>query len=161
MSPGKPHSSLDLLSKVFDDNAQGSTPTDQRANSTAGPVGDGRPKRPAPFSLRLSDQERKLLIEMAGRKPLGTYIRQRLFGEEATPRRRAVRPRVDDQKLAGVLSELGRSRIASNLNQLAKSANMGVLDVSPEVEKELEYACAAVVAMREALIIALGLRTGS
>lgn len=40
--------------------------------------------------------------------------------------------------LALLLSELGQSRLASNINQLAKAANMGTLDITPEIEREIE-----------------------
>ncbi len=117
-----------------------------------------RKKAPAPFSLRLSTDERARLEAEAGGRPLGTYIRERLLGENAEKRRIQRKPRIDEQKIAVVLAELGRSRLSSNLNQLAKSANMGTLDVSRDIEQELKDACGAVLAMRDALIIALGLK---
>lgn len=40
----------------------------------------------SPFSLRLTDTERALLCQRAGRRPLGEYIRSVLFGEKANPR---------------------------------------------------------------------------
>ena len=46
-------------------------------------------------------------------------------------------------------------------NQLAKHANMGTLEVSPETEKELMAACAEVRAMRADLVAALGLKGSS
>ena len=58
--------------------------------------------------------------------------------------------------LALVLSELGQSRLASNINQLAKAANMGALDITPEIEKEIETACQEIQTMRALLIAALG-----
>jgi hypothetical protein len=36
---------------------------------------------PAPFSLRLTTQERAILLREAGRTPLGAYIRNKLLGE--------------------------------------------------------------------------------
>ena len=76
-----------------------------------------------PFSIRLTDAERCLLLDRAGR----------------------------------VLAALGQSRIASNLNQLAKAVNIGVLPVTPETEADMSEACAAVSAMRADLMRALGL----
>lgn len=40
-----------------------------------------------PFSLRFTMDERKRLDEMAGNQPLGSYIRNRLFGEQVEKRR--------------------------------------------------------------------------
>ena len=86
--------------------------------------------KPKPFSLRLSFRERALLDEMAGNRPLGAYIRARLFGDQTSPRKlHQRRASVDHQALAQALAILGQSRIASNLNQLAKAANIGALPV--------------------------------
>ena len=118
-------------------------------------------RRPAPFSIRLSADERAYLQERAGSQPLGAYIRDVLLGENALPRRKSRRPSIDEQQLAEVMAELGRSRLSSNLNQLAKSVNIGTLDVSEDVEAQLLDACGAVIALRDALYLALGLRAGS
>jgi len=115
-------------------------------------------EKSSPFSMRLSAEERAFLEERAGGRPWAVYIRECVFGEAGSRRRSERRPKIEDQQLAGVLAELGRSRLASNVNQLAKSANMGALDVSEDVEQQLQDACAAILAMRDALIMALGLQ---
>ncbi len=117
-----------------------------------------KPKRryTPPFSSRLTVEERKRLDEMAGNQPLGSYIRDRLFGEKVEKRRKVKKPTVDSAMLAMVLSELGQSRLASNINQLAKAANMGALDITPEIEQEIEQACQEIQTMRALLIAALG-----
>ena len=117
--------------------------------------------RAAPFSIRLTQEERARLEAEAGSQPLGAYIRSRLLGDQAKKRRASRRPGVDHKKLALVLAELGRSRLASNMNQLAKAANVGALDVSPEVNSELQDACRSIVAIREMLIEALGVKPES
>ena len=89
---------------------------------------------------------------------LGAYIRSELLGDKAVKRRVLRKPQVNDQKLALVLSALGESRLSQNLNQLAKHANMGTLDVSDNVNQQLEDACIAVASMREVLMAALGHR---
>jgi len=123
--------------------------------------GGGGRLRTRPFSIRLTEDERRLLAERAGRVPLGTFIRDLLFGEGlAAKRRRVVAPVKDHAALARVLALLGRSRIANNLNQLAKAANLGVLPASPMTETELRAACAAVAEMRTQLMRALGLGGG-
>ena len=122
-------------------------------------TGNNRTQTASPFSLRLTVGEKEYLKSQAGGKPLGAYIRERLLGNQAQKRKTARQPKTDDKQLALVLAELGSSRLSSNLNQLAKSANRGTLDVSRDVEKELQDACAAVLAMRDALILALGLKT--
>ena len=110
-----------------------------------------------PFSLRLSFEERARLTEQAGGMPLGAYIRERLLAEP--PRRSRLTP-ADRQALLQVLGTLGQSRIANNLNQLAKQANLGTLPVTPDTEAELTGAAADIAAMREMLVQALGLDGG-
>ncbi len=110
-----------------------------------------------PFSLRLSFEERARLTEQASGAPLGAYIRERLLSEP--PRRSRLTP-ADRQALLQVLGTLGQSRIANNLNQLAKQANLGTLPVTPDTEAELSSAAADIAAMRDMLVKALGLDGG-
>jgi len=121
------------------------------------------PKKPAPFSLRLSFDERARLEQDAAGMALGAYIRDRLFGEDVAPRKtRGKAPVKDFAALGRVLAALGQSRLSSNLNQLAKAVNTGSLPVTPETEEDLWQACKDVQAMRRDLMIALGLyETGS
>ena len=113
---------------------------------------------PTPFSLRLTTEERALLSEQAGERPLGSYIRSRILGGHAQKRRKIRRPSLDHHKLAIILAELGRSRLSSNMNQLARAANIGVIDTSDSVIADLEEACRSISQMREMLIEALGLK---
>lgn len=116
---------------------------------------------PAPFSLRLTREERAKLEAAAGGKPLGAFIRERLLGGDLSPRRtRGRKPVKDHAALGEVLGALGRSRLSSNLNQIAKAAHMGSLPVSRDLETELAQACAAVRDMRSRLLEALGIREG-
>ena len=55
-----------------------------------------------------------------------------------------------------MLGALGQSRIASNINQLAKTANSGSLPVNKEVLEGLNDAVDAIRWMRETLILYLG-----
>ena len=116
-------------------------------------------RAPPPFSLRLTFEERARLEREAGEMPLGAYIRSKLFDEPASdrPLRQRKRPVKDHQALGQLLGELGRARLANNLNQLAKSANSGSLPLTPETENSLREACADVHWMRIALMQALGL----
>lgn len=113
----------------------------------------------APFSLRLTFEERAALEQSAGTRPLGAYIRSKLFGGQEAPRRRRTRtkkPLKDEKALGELLGKLGESRLASNINQLAKAANSGSLPVTPDTEKALQNACDDVRAMRMLLMQALG-----
>lgn len=101
-------------------------------------------KSPAPFSLRLTFEEWARLERDSAGMSLGTYIRGRLFGEDANQRKtRGKTPVKDYEALGRVLGALGGSRLSQNLNQLARAVNTGSLPVTPETERDLSEACAA------------------
>lgn len=111
-----------------------------------------------PFSIRLTEAERRTLTARSGGRPLGAFVRDIVLAADARAlRRSAPTPVKDHQSLARVLAALGQSRIANNLNQLAKAANIGALPVTPETEGEITEACTAVISMRRHLLHALGL----
>jgi hypothetical protein len=125
-------------------------------------AGQAPRKYPPPFSLRLTAAERARLESDAAGKTLGTYIRERLLGENAAPRkRRGNSPIKDHEALGRVLGALGQSRLSSNLNQLAKAVNTGSLPVTPETEAELKQACREVSDLRDELLRALGKSPGA
>lgn len=118
-----------------------------------------------PISIRFSKEEWEALDRAAGKIPVGTFVRRKALDglevSQKTPEPRPTRhrnPVKDAPALAKLLGELGRSRIASNLNQIARAAHMGAITVSPEAESALTQACAEVNAMRADLIRALGLK---
>lgn len=118
-------------------------------------------RRPAPFSLRLTPEERVRLERDAGHQSVSAYIKSRLFDGPAAPMRtRGLHPVKDRAALAEALAKLGQSRIANNLNQLARAANVGALDLTPELEAELREACRAVAEMRVLMVQAVGLSEG-
>lgn len=116
-------------------------------------------KTPAPFSLRLTFEERAKLEEAANGVPLGAYIKAVLFdgGDLSKLRRRGCHPVADYEALGRVLGALGGARLSNNLNQLARAVNTGTLPITSETENELRKACADIAAMRADLITALGL----
>lgn len=123
--------------------------------------GKGSKDRPPPFSLRLKFEERAQLEADAAGMALGAYVRSRLFDpNKPPPRRRHRSPVKDHRMLAEVLGKLGQSRLANNLNQLARLANTGVLDVDPETEAALVQASNEIRAIRQMLIAALNLSEG-
>lgn len=119
-----------------------------------------RRKRPAPFSLRLSAEERAKLIAEAKGAPLGAYIKAKLLGKSLPVRMRRTGLAIEDRKaLAQVLALLGGSRLANNLNQLAYAANIGSLPITPDTEADLKATLGDVRALRRLLMAALGLKT--
>lgn len=118
--------------------------------------GSGK-KRDAPFSLRLTFEERAALEAAAGDMPLGAYIKAVLFGQDLQQvRQRSKRPVKDHEALGRVLAALGQSRLSNNLNQLARAVNTGTLPVHPETEADLRSACDDVAVLRALLLEALG-----
>ena len=110
-----------------------------------------------PFSMRLTRAQRRKLDEDAAPLPVGEYVRSRLF-DNPTPLKRTFRRPVQDEKaLVQVLGALGRSRLSSNLNQLARAVHSGSLPVTPETEQAILNACAQINAMSAELVKALGL----
>jgi hypothetical protein len=126
---------------------------------TLGGVGDRPSRRGSPFSLRLSQQERaRLTVEAAG-APLGAYIKAKVLDTQVPVRMRRTGLSIEDRKsLAQVLALLGRSRLSSNLNQLAQAVNIGALPMTPETEAELFEVLREVRALRSLLMSALGLK---
>lgn len=117
-------------------------------------------ERLPPFSLRLTFEERARLERDAGGVPLGAYMRQRLLSEAPPLRRHHPYSVKDKQALLQTLGLLGQSRLANNINQLAKAAHLGTLPVTPETEASLQEASRDIAMMREALIKAIGLEAG-
>lgn len=123
-------------------------------------------KLPPPFSIRFTESERARLDQEAGKRSLAAYIRLRLFADSVPSyrtkenSRKPKAPKIDQIALAKVLGALGQSRLSSNLNQIAKAANMGALPVTPELIKDLQDACVEIRAIRQMLVKALGLKQG-
>ena len=116
--------------------------------------------RPAPFSLRLTPEERQQLEGQAGAMPLASYIKSVVLADEAPKYRSRRKPPVAEQQLlAEVLARLGQTRHANNLNQIAKHLNLGTLVIDPELEEDLKRAVAEVAWMRATLMEALGVKS--
>lgn len=117
---------------------------------------------PPPFSMRFTEEERKALELAAAGRPLAAYIRWLIFKEEMPempPKRsRGEAASVDQKAIAKVLGALGQSRIANNINQLAKAANSGSLPVNQDVLNSLEEAVNTIQWLREMLIKGLRLK---
>lgn len=113
-------------------------------------------KRLAPFSIRLSEEERaRLALEAAG-APLGAYIKSKVLGMPEGRKRRKVQPIEDREALARALALLGATHFSQNLNQIAAGVNIGTLPVTPELEAELHDALSHIREIRTALMTALG-----
>ena len=132
------------------------------ANESGGLIRPARKRKPPPFSIRFTEVERAVLDREAGKLSWAAYIRSRVFEDQnhikQRPTRKRRTPDINQASIAQVLGALGQSRLSSNLNQIAKGANLGTLPVTPELEEDLKQACAEIHEMRNALIAALGIK---
>lgn len=108
-------------------------------------------QRLAPFSLRLTREERTLLEKQAAGVPLGRFIKTRLFGEE---RRAPERKR----ELAQILALLGKSEYGASLRALAAAARIGALPLTPEAEAAVHRACRDIGEIKSLLMKALRIK---
>ena len=115
-----------------------------------------RERATRPFSIRLSDAERRRLEGEAGSQALGTYVRARLL--DGASRRRSSKPMRDTAILSQILGRLGRLQLASNLSDLSKAARVGAVAMTPDLEQELRSACRELRAIRTMLMRALSLK---
>jgi len=127
-----------------------------KAASNVGNERKSQPKYLPPFSLRLTHEEKARLKAEAGKQPLGAFIRMKLLGDDVAKRRTRRAVVADEAALARVLALMGKSRIANNLNQLAKLANSGSLFVDDDVRGDLNEACRDIRVIRKDLMAALG-----
>jgi hypothetical protein len=116
-------------------------------------------KRPAPFSIRLSAEERAWLERKAGSRPLGRYIRAKLLGDDQTPRKAGRAPTIDYALLGQMLGMLGKTEQVSCLFLLLAAAKNERVAIGEAERQALDEACADIREMRALLIRALGLRS--
>ena len=117
-------------------------------------------QRRCTISLRLTPEERAQIAQKAGSMSLSEYIRCTMLLVPCPRKNRLKAPVKDHKPLAQILALLGASRMASNLNQIARGLNTGSLIVSVETEEMIQEACASILQMRDLLIQALGLSNG-
>jgi len=116
--------------------------------------------RPAPFSLRLTDEEQARLDAQAGSMPKGAYIKSVIFADDAPKyRKRRQAPSAEQQLLAEVLARLGQTKHANNLNQIAKHLNQGTLVLDEDLASDINAALADIAWMRTKLMEALGVQS--
>lgn len=121
-----------------------------------------RGRAPAPISLRLTAEERRQLEQAAAGQTVSSYIRARLFAEtpDLGDLREVGRLSVHARQmlLAKILADLGRSKIAASLSDLAEAARIGVLPMTPDTLVDIRNSCRQIRNIRRDLIRALGLR---
>ena len=142
------------------DGSRGGVSLRHSYKKAARPTAKPRKKTPR-ITLRLSEDELARLKDLSGAMSVSAYVRNCLFGKEASPRKVRLRVPVKDQEaLAQVLGLLGQTHFANNLNQIAREANCGSLLMDEQTENDIKMACAHIAWMRLKLIEALGLKNG-
>ncbi len=116
----------------------------------------------SPYSLRLTQPQRDFIRAQASAMKMSDakWIRYRLFRDTAlkSSEQKILQPISHQKELAQILFLLGQSRIANNLNQIAKAVNMGTLVLGPDVYNQIDESYRSVIWMRRSLIKALGLK---
>ena len=113
-----------------------------------------KPKRLAPLSIRLSEEERAELKRHAGDQALSAYVKHCVFNKRA-----ASKPGTLDQTLVALLlARLASSGLAGSLETLSSAAHTGTLPVTDETEKALRLACDQIADMRLILLKGMGFR---
>ena len=115
-----------------------------------------------PTSIRFTFEEKARLDADAAGMSHSNYIKWRLFDPASPPpRTRGKQPIKDHAALAAAMALLGQSRIANNLNQLARLANSGSLSLTPDTEAAIIGAATDVADIRRAFFQALNLDDSS
>jgi hypothetical protein len=118
-------------------------------------------KRPLtkPFTIRMTDAEKALLVKRAGSMPLGTYLKMVLFVETRHRQNKRSNKYVHDHEaLAAVLACLGARGLPDNVRRLRVAAEASALFADHKVLVDLKKACDDIAMMRWLLMQSLGYR---
>lgn len=115
-----------------------------------------------PYSILMSEAERHHIAQLA--EPLGLsapeLIRTVMLSEDVEKKLLTIKKHhFDKQGSAKILAALGKSRIANNLNQIAKAIANGTLILSPDVIAQINEAYATIMWMRSLLIRQQGIKS--
>jgi hypothetical protein len=144
---------IDRLTQLFGRAAQDVLSQDVAATSASAP------EPTHTVSFRVTEKERDRLNNDSAGVSRSAYIRDRLFGSSAEKRKtRGKNPVKDFEALARVLSLLGRSNLADDLNELDWAVQNGVVKIDPVTALAIKQACVDIATIRQDLIIALGLK---
>lgn len=116
-----------------------------------------KPKRKPPVSIRFSNEEIDQLKDWADGRPIGSVVRERLFGKNSKKGRKTQPPPRQQKAMANALRRLGHSGIATVLMCQIVAAEEGRVLLTEQEQAELREAYAECYAIRKDLIIALGI----
>ena len=117
-------------------------------------------KRIPPLSIRVTKYQHELLVKMAGKLPVSTFIKQRLFCANDNlaaplPAGSTLRKK---QLLAQILGKLAKLGIFTVINGMLNLIESGHVKLKPETETALQQACHDIADIRRMLITALGIK---
>lgn len=115
----------------------------------------GGKKRKPPLSIRLTEEERRKLEQLAGTMSLAGYIKMVAL-DGYKPSRAPARMKADQRALAKVLAALGASQLSASLERLSYAAQNGSLYVDDRLAAKFGAACDDIRAMHLHLLDALG-----
>ena len=110
------------------------------------------------YQIRFSQSEREKLDSWADGRPIAAYIKDVLFVEERKPERTHGIILEDRKLFAKAFGFLGKSRLANNINQLAKAANSGSLPLDDETKAAILKAANDILWLRRTFMRAMGLK---
>ena len=132
----------------------------EQAPKPAPPPKADKPQATHTISLRVTEEEKQRLARDSAGMSRSAYMRERLFGTDAKPRKTRGRfPVKDYEALGRVLGLLGRSNLAEDLSELDWGIENGVVKIDAPTALAIKMACVDIAAMRAELVIALGLKT--
>lgn len=111
-----------------------------------------------PVSVRLTEQERALLENVAGRQSLSSFMRECALmqaGQAPKPRKEQQRPTEQKVQLAQILALLGASDIFRSMSTFAKLSEQGALPLTEETETQIKTACLNIKQTKTLLMRAL------
>lgn len=116
-----------------------------------------------PISFRVNAKQKAMIRCFADRRDqsVSQYVRSVVLCGEVDgsgSQRGQPDPTFRIETAAKILGALGESGVLANLSALAEAAEAGALPLSAELEAELHNACALVLAIRNDLIGALGIK---
>ena len=119
-----------------------------------------------PLSFRVNAKEKARIKSFADKRKqsVSQYVRAMALSggnDPAHPPNQETDPAFKIEMAAKILGALGKSGALANLSTLADAAQAGALPVSEELEAELRDACALVLAIRNDLVRALGIKPQS
>lgn len=112
-----------------------------------------------PMSFRVTAGEKTQIKSNAGDNSVSQYLRLAALKGEVLPRKTNASIKID--MAARILGMLGQSDLHSNISKIANAAQQGALPVTEDLTQELQNACALIIAMRQDLIEALGIKAQS